>query len=164
MLSLYICMSTCDSGSDGRMRKQVLFRQRQCSYVLCLRVAWHHSGGPRLSQQLSIEPVMSFSCRTHCIIYEDHCNPGARGQEIGHMYLQTMPIESLGGMPDILTGPVKHGPLNGPPNQKGTAQNNHDRVRLPPARCFLVLLIIVAFDVVFRRQCNAANGQPVCQV
>ena len=75
-----------------------------------------------------------------------------------------MPTESLGGIPDILTGQVKHGPLNGPPNQKGTAQNNHDRVRLLPARCFLVLLIIVAFDVVFHGQCNAANGQPICKV
>lgn len=75
-----------------------------------------------------------------------------------------MPTESLGGIPDILMGKVKHGPLNGQPNQKGTAQNNHDRAWLLPACCFLILLIIVAFDIVCHRQCNVANGQPICKV
>lgn len=60
-------------------------------------------------------------------------------------------------------GQVKHDPLNGPPKQKGTTQNNHDRVRLLPARCFIVLLIPMAFDIACHGQYDVANSQPVAK-
>lgn len=58
---------------------------------------------------------------------------------------------------------LRSNPFDGPPNQKGTTQNNHDRIGRLPARCFIALLMIVVFDIACRGQYNVANSQSIAK-